>query len=86
MELKTILGILAGTLATGCLLPQIIKTYKTKSTKDFSYIYLIALMCGVLLWSAYGFLVNGAAIVIANIVSFFLVSYILFVKLKYKDA
>jgi MtN3 and saliva related transmembrane protein len=86
MDFKTILGLIAGCFTAGCLLPQVIKSYHTKSTGDISLIYLLALTVGALLWTVYGSLINSYAIILANFVSFLLVVYILFIKIKYKDA
>lgn len=36
MDLVTALGLLAGTLTTVAFVPQVIRTWKSKSTKDLS--------------------------------------------------
>jgi MtN3 and saliva related transmembrane protein len=51
-----ILGLLGGLLVTVSLLPQVIKSYKTKSTKDISIVYTIILMTGLALWILYAIL------------------------------
>lgn len=78
----TILGLLAGLLSAGCLIPQVIKTYKTKSAHDFAYLYLVFLDLGVILWVLYGALNRDWPIVIANSFGTIFISYILSVKLK----
>ena len=85
MDFKTILGLIAGCFTAGCLLPQVIKSYRTKSTNDISLVYMLALSLGAFLWVIYGFLINSVAIFLANIISFFLVCYLLFIKLNYKN-
>jgi MtN3 and saliva related transmembrane protein len=77
------IGILAGILATGCLIPQIIRTYKSKSTKDFSSLYLYALWAGVFLWLIYGIIANSFSIILANGVAVFLIGYIIYIKIRY---
>ncbi|MEO3782794.1 SemiSWEET transporter [Actinocorallia sp. B10E7] len=62
----TILGLVAGALTTGCWLPQLLRTWRTRSTDDFSWVYLGLLMCGVGMWLAYGLVRHDAAITVAN--------------------
>jgi len=80
----TIIGLLAGTLTTIAFLPQVIKTWKTKSTKDISLGMFLTFCTGVLLWIIYGTLVKDIPVVIANVATLSLASTILWFKLKYK--
>ena len=63
---RTVLGLLAATLTTGCWLPQLLRSWRTRSTGDLSWLYLLVLSTGILLWLAYGVVSRDAAIVIAN--------------------
>ncbi|MBK4732883.1 SemiSWEET family sugar transporter [Oxynema sp. CENA135] len=80
----TFLGLLAGTLTTISFLPQVIKTWKSKSAKDVSLEMFLIFCSGVFLWIVYGILVGDAPVVIANFVTFILASTILWLKLKYR--
>ena len=44
----TYLGLFAGLLTTSSLVPQVIKAWKTRSTKDISLIMLLMMWIGVL--------------------------------------
>ena len=77
------LGLLAGALTTGSAFPQLIKSYKTKSTADLSIWFLIALLSGVTLWILYGVAVSDLPLVIANSVSFLPLSCTLYLKIKW---
>ncbi len=83
MELVTILGLCAGLLTTVASIPQLLKAYKTKSTKDISEPMLIILCGGVFLWLVYGFLANDLPLIAANIFTLILWFSILMLKLKY---
>ncbi len=84
MEIITVIGLLAGTFTTISFLPQVIKTWKTRSTRDVS-LGMFSLFCtGVFLWLIYGILVGDLPIIITNIVTFVLAATILWFKLKYK--
>lgn len=77
-----ILGFAAGTLTTLAFVPQVIKTWKTGSTKDFSLLWLLSFSIGVGMWLVYGLLLGSMPIIIANGATLLLILMILLVKLK----
>jgi len=84
MDTITLLGLIAAAFTTLCLLPQLMKVYKTKSTKDIST-SMFALYCGgVLLWFIYGIYRQDIAIMIANSLALIQGTVILLLKIKYK--
>ncbi len=84
MNLVTVLGLFAGSLTTIAFLPQVIKTWRTRSTKDIS-LEMFAIFCsGVLLWIIYGSLVKDIPVIFTNVATLSLASPILWFKLKYK--
>ena len=84
MDAITIIGFIAALFTTVSLLPQLIKVYKTKSTKDISTGMFTLFGCGVLLWFVYGVFVNDLPIIVANSLAFIQAVVILFFKAKYK--
>ncbi|MBE9006514.1 SemiSWEET transporter [Fortiea sp. LEGE XX443] len=84
MDFLTILGLVAGGLTTVAFLPQMFKTWQTKSAKDVSFVMLITFMSGLLLWLVYGIALQALPIIIANAVSFIFNLIILWLKIKYK--
>jgi MtN3 and saliva related transmembrane protein len=80
----TIIGLIAALFTTVSLLPQLIKVYKTKSTKDISTGMFTLFGTGVLLWFVYGVFVNDLPIIVANSLAFIQAAVILFFKAKYK--
>ncbi|NJK37471.1 MAG: SemiSWEET transporter [Oscillatoriales cyanobacterium RM1_1_9] len=83
MTLITAIGLLAGTLTTLAFIPQVIKTWKSKSAEDVSLEMFVIFCLGVFLWLIYGFLLQDIPIMIANLVTLILASTILGFKLKY---
>lgn len=83
MDSITILGIVAGTLTTASFLPQVIKAYKSKHTKDVSLFMFILLFVGLCLWLIYGFVRSDLPIILANTVSLVFVSAMLALKAKH---
>lgn len=80
----TVLGLIAGTLTTVAFLPQMLKTYQSKSAKDVSLVMLVIFCTGVSLWLVYGFFRRDLAILLANAVTLIFNLGIVYLKLKYK--
>ena len=83
MELITLIGLLAGTLTTISFVPQVLKTWKSKSTKDISLGMFLSFCTGVFLWIVYGLSVNDVPVIATNVATFVLAFMILFLKFKY---
>lgn len=80
--LTTILGGIAAFGTTAAWMPQLIKTWRSKSAKDFSWLYLALFSTGVSLWIVYGVLRKDPVIIIANAVTLALVATVLYVKIR----
>jgi len=80
----TLLGLLAGTLTTIAFLPQILKTWRSKSAKDISLTWLVTFTSGIALWLVYGVCIRELPVILANSITLMLTSIILFFKFKYK--
>ena len=61
-------------------IPQVVKTYKTKSTKDFSPTFLFMRVIGNCIWLAYSIELGQFLFMIANIVSLFSSIFISYYK------
>lgn len=84
MEFAIMMGLIAGALTTIAFLPQAVKAWRTKSTKDLSLATFSIFWIGLICWLAYGLLTNDIPIIMANIVTFVLASAILAIKIRYK--
>jgi MtN3 and saliva related transmembrane protein len=84
MEFVNLIGLLAGGLTTIAFLPQVIKTWRTKSTKDISMGMLLMFISGLFLWLVYGLYLGALPVIVANFVTILLNLPILWCKLKYK--
>ena len=73
MNLVTLLGLIAGTLTTFAFVPQVVKTWRTKSAGDLSVGTMSMICTGVFLWLLYGLLVGDVPIIAANAVTLVLV-------------
>jgi MtN3 and saliva related transmembrane protein len=84
MDAITAIGLIAALFTTVSLFPQLIKIYKTKSTRDISTGMFTFFCGGVFLWFIYGVLVNDFPIIIANSLAFIQAVAILIFKIKYR--
>jgi MtN3 and saliva related transmembrane protein len=78
-----IIGLLAATLTTACWLPQALKTIRSKDTSGISLVTQVMFTVGVFLWLIYGIHLGNWPLMVANAVTFVLVSVILVLKLKH---
>ena len=83
MDSVLLLGFLAGFLTTVAFVPQVWKTWKSKSAKDVSLPAFIAFSVGVALWIAYGVLKGEPPIVIWNVITLVLAIAIVAMKVRY---
>jgi len=82
MDHVEIIGLVAGCLTTAAFLPQVMRTLRTGSARDFSALMLILFVAGVGLWLAYGLMAGLAAVVTANAATLLLTLPILWIKLR----
>jgi MtN3 and saliva related transmembrane protein len=85
MNIVELLGLSAGTCTTIAFLPQVIKTWKSRSAKDLS-LGMFSFFCfGVLLWLVYGIFQHDVPVIAANLITLMLASTLLFFKLRFKN-
>ncbi|MEM1309804.1 MAG: SemiSWEET transporter [Cyanobacteria bacterium P01_C01_bin.70] len=84
MDLITALGIVAGTLTTFAYLPQVLKTWRSRSADGMSWSMLIVLCVGIALWLVYGVYAHDMPLIMANLLTLVFSSAILAVKIRYE--
>lgn len=78
-----IVGFVAGLCTTACFVPQVVKSWRTRSTRDVSLGMLTLLFCGNSLWLVHGVQIGSLPIMTANAATLVLVGIILYLKLRY---
>tara|TARA_B100001939_G_C16381212_1_gene380019 strand:+ start:81 stop:341 length:261 start_codon:yes stop_codon:yes gene_type:complete len=78
------IGFFAAFCTTFAFLPQAIKVYQTKSTKDISLYMFLIFTIGVLSWLIYGIIIKDLPVILANAVTLILSFFILIYKLRFK--
>ena len=81
MNLIEIIGFSAGGLVSLSLLPQVIKSWKTKSTKDIALSWTLINLTGQILWIIYGLKIHSEALVIMSIITLLMVGIVIILKL-----
>jgi MtN3 and saliva related transmembrane protein len=79
----TAIGLIAASLTTGALLPQVIKAHTTRHTKDISLAMFVLSALGVALWIVYGVASRIMPVILANSLTLGLMLYIIYLKVKY---
>jgi MtN3 and saliva related transmembrane protein len=77
-----LLGFAAAFCTTIAFLPQAIKVFKTKHTKDISFGMFSLLMIGLSMWLVYGLIINSNPIIFANTLTLLFSGYIFIMKIK----
>ena len=85
MNCVNYIGIFAGALTTISFIPQVVKVWKSKSTKDLSAWWLLIFCVGVSSWLLYGFLIIDLPIIIANAATIFLLLFIVIAKIIFRN-
>ena len=83
MDATTLLGYFAGFLTTAAFVPQVWKTWKSKSATDLSLAMFSVFSVGVFCWLVYGIMIAQIPIIFWNVISLVLALALLAMKLKY---
>lgn len=75
-------GYIAAVCTTISFIPQAVKVYRTKSTKDISLGMFLLMTTGVFFWLIYGIMLNSSPLLAANAVTLLFSLYILLMKIK----
>ncbi|MBT7102017.1 hypothetical protein HN935_00725 [archaeon] len=83
IELIELVGFSAGILVAISSLPQLIKSWKTKSTTDVSLLWLIINLLGQITWMTYGSLKGSLSLVVMSFITLLMVGSVMGLKIKY---
>lgn len=80
--MENYLGFLAAFCTTIAFIPQAVKIYKSKHTKDISLGMFSLLNIGLVLWLCYGLMIESYPIIISNVITIIFALYILITKIR----
>ena len=84
MDFIEVVGIVAGLCTSSSVIPQLVKTIKSKKAGDVSVLMFIVLLTGNSLWVYYGADKGNVPIIATNILSILLNVAMLICKFTYK--
>jgi len=79
------LGMLAGAITTAAGIPQVVKAYQTRQTRDISIWQPVLLTVGMTLWLIYGIMLRDLPLIVANGVSILCYSALIIMKLQFGE-
>ena len=77
------IGYLAAVLTTAAFVPQVVHTWRSKSTGDLSLGMLTSFTSGLLLWLVFGVALRSAPIIAANATTLTLNVLLIAMRLRY---
>lgn len=78
-----IIGFVAGLLVVASLLPQVIKSWKTRSTKDVALSWSVINLAGQILWIVYGVDIGSSSLVVMSSIALAMNIFMVALKLKF---
>ncbi len=84
MDTTIVIGYIAGCLTTLSFIPQVIRSWRLRETRDLSFLMLLLFAVGVCLWAVYGIWIGSLPIIAANMITFVLILFLVWMKFRFK--
>jgi len=79
--MEEFIGYLAAFCTTTAYVPQALKVFKTRKTRDISLGMFLLMTAGLTAWLIYGIVISSFPIIVANVITLLLSIYILIMKI-----
>lgn len=83
MNTAEILGYAAGAMTAFTFLPQVIKTWQSKSAKDISMNMFLIAFTNEIMWLVYGIMLDNWVIISTNAVMLIMSAIMIWLKIRY---
>ena len=83
MDKVELIGFVAGILLAISLVPQVIKSWQTRSTKDMALSWSLINISGEILWIIYGVYLDSSALVVMSSIALLMNIFMVSLKLKF---
>ena len=83
MDIKELLGLLAGLLTTAGFVPQVWRLFKLKKADEISLTFTICFVIGIVLWLIYGIALSLLSVILWNAITLVLGILMMYAKLKF---
>jgi MtN3 and saliva related transmembrane protein len=81
----TILGLAAGILTSAAIVPQLLKTFRSRKARDISIWQPLILNAGMVLWLLYGIFIHDLPLIVANSFSIICNSLLIAMKILFRN-
>jgi len=81
----TYLGLAAGAVTSVAVIPQVVKSYRSRHVRDISIWQPVLLVLGTGLWLVYGLILGDIPLILANSFSIFCNSMLILMKIMFID-
>jgi MtN3 and saliva related transmembrane protein len=81
----THIGLIAGAITSAAVIPQVVRTYRTRHARDISIWQPVLLDIGMFLWLVYGILLKDTPLILANAFSIVCNTLLIFMKIYFND-
>jgi MtN3 and saliva related transmembrane protein len=81
----TYLGLAAGAVTSVAVIPQVVKSYRSRHVRDISIWQPVLLVIGTGLWLVYGLILGDIPLILANSFSIFCNSMLILMKIMFID-
>jgi MtN3 and saliva related transmembrane protein len=81
----THIGLIAGAITSAAVIPQVVRTYRTRHARDISIWQPVLLDIGMILWLFYGVLLKDLPLILANAFSIICNTLLIGMKIYYKE-
>lgn len=85
MELITLVGLTASILVTVAYIPEVVKTIRTKETRDLALSWIVTLDLGQVLYLIYSLAIMNIPVIITSSSGVVTCTILLVYKMKYGD-
>ncbi len=85
MTALDLLGMTAGSISSITFLPQVIKTWQTKSASDISLLMFTFATISVIMWLAYGIILGNVPIIFTNAMVLVFSLIMLYFKYRFRQ-
>ncbi|MFA6564861.1 MAG: SemiSWEET family transporter [Verrucomicrobiia bacterium] len=84
MTSANMVGYAATVVGTSMMLPQLIKSWRTKHMRDVAFGTIILFFFNCALWAIYGVMIAAEPMIVANAIGFVISIALLTLKLRYR--
>lgn len=85
MEFAEVFGYAGMVTGVSFMIPQVYKTYQTKSVEDLSWGMLSTFFLNCVFWSTYGILISALPIVLTNVAALLVNVTLITLKVLYRN-